>query len=254
MPNDLFDLTGRVALVTGASRGLGAGMAVALASAGAAVALHASEKPPTATETVITQQGGRASGFVANLTDRKATDELVSAVLASFGRLDILVNNAGICPRKPAADHADEMWDEVIELNLTSVFRLSRAAGRHMLERGGGGKIINVASLLSFQGGITVPSYAAAKGGVGQLTKALSNEWAAHRINVNAIAPGYMDTDNTAALRQDATRNRQITERIPAGRWGQPEDLGGAAVFLASRASDYVHGHLLVVDGGWMGR
>jgi 2-deoxy-D-gluconate 3-dehydrogenase len=175
-------------------------------------------------------------------------------VLAAFGRLDILVNNAGICPRKPAADHDDEMWDRVLEVNLTSVFRLSRAAGRHMLERREGGKIINVASLLSFQGGITVPSYAAGKGGVGQLTKALANEWAVHGINVNAIAPGYMKTDNTAALQVDPTRSRQILERIPAGRWGEPQDLAGAAVFLASRASDYVHGHLLVVDGGWMGR
>jgi 2-deoxy-D-gluconate 3-dehydrogenase len=254
MPADLFDLTGRVALVTGASRGLGAAMAVALASAGADVALHASEKPPTATESTITQRGFRARGFVANLSDRAAADQLLPAVLASFGRLDILVNNAGIVRRLPAADHTDEIWDEVIEVNLTSVFRLSRAAARHMLERGEGGKIINVASLLSFQGGITVPGYAAAKGGVAQLTKALANEWALHRINVNAIAPGYMRTDNTSALREDPTRNRQILERIPAGRWGEAEDLAGAAVFLASRASDYVHGHVLVVDGGWMGR
>jgi len=254
MPADLFDLTGRVALVTGASRGLGAAMAVALASSGADVALHASEKPPASTESAITQRGGRARGFVANLSDRKSADQLVPAVLASFGRLDILVNNAGIIRRSPAADHADELWDEVIEVNLTSVFRLSRAAARHMLDRGEGGKIINVASLLSFQGGITVPGYAAAKGGVAQLTKALANEWAARRINVNAIAPGYMNTDNTTALREDPTRNRQILERIPAGRWGEPGDVAGAAVFLASRASDYVNGHVLVVDGGWMGR
>jgi len=254
MAANLFDLAGRVALVTGASRGLGAGMAVALASAGAEVALHASTALPAATEKAITREGFHARGFVANLSDRKASDELMSAVLASFGRLDILINNAGICPRKPAADHTDEMWDQVIELNLTSVFRLSRAAGRHMLERGEGGKIINVASLLSFQGGITVPSYAAAKGGVAQLTKALSNEWAAQRINVNAIAPGYMKTDNTAALQADPTRSRQILERIPAGRWGEPGDVAGAAVFLASRAAEYIHGHVLVVDGGWMGR
>ena len=154
--------------------------------------------------------------------------------IAALGRLDILVNNAGIIRRKPAADHDDEVWDEVLEVNLSSVFRMCRAAGRHMIERGGGGKIINIASLLSFQGGITVPGYAAAKGGVAQLTKALANEWAAHGINVNAIAPGYMETDNTTALRADATRNRQITERIPAGRWGQPHDLAGAAIFLAS--------------------
>ena len=251
---NLFDLTGKVALVTGASRGLGAGIAAALAAAGAEVAIHASEKPPTATATAIADHGGRSRSFVADLSDRTAADALLPAVLAACGRLDILVNNAGICPRKPAADHPDEMWDLVLEVNLTSVFRLSRAAGRHMLERGEGGKIINVASLLSFQGGITVPSYAASKGGVGQLTKALANEWAAHGINVNAIAPGYMKTDNTAALQVDPTRSRQILERIPAGRWGEPQDVAGAAVFLASRASDYVHGHLLVVDGGWMGR
>ena len=196
----------------------------------------------------------REHSFVADLSSRDEADALFPAVVASFGRLDILVNNAGICPRKPAAEHDDEMWDRVLEVNLTSVFRLSRAAGRHMLERGEGGKIINVASLLSFQGGITVPSYAASKGGVGQLTKALSNEWAVHRINVNAIAPGYIKTDTTAALQVDSTRSRQILERIPAGRWGEPQDVAGAAVFLASRASDYVHGHLLVVDGGWLGR
>ena len=223
---NLFDLTGKVALVTGASRGLGAAMAVALASAGADVALHASEKLPSATEAAIAKNGFRSRGFVADLSDRKAADALLPSVIASFGRLDILVNNAGICPRTPAADHPDEMWDLVLEVNLTSVFRLSRAAGRHMLERGGGGKIINVASLLSFQGGITVPSYAAAKGGVGQLTKALSNEWAVHGINVNAIAPGYIKTDNTAALQVDPTRSRQILERIPAGRWGEPAGRG----------------------------
>jgi 2-deoxy-D-gluconate 3-dehydrogenase len=249
-----FDLTGKVALVTGASRGLGAAMAAGLAAAGAEVAIHASEQLPTATEAAIVDNGGRARGFVADLSDRKAADALLADVLASFGRVDILVNNAGICPRKPAADHDDEIWDRVIEVNLTSVFRLSRAVGRHLLERGEGGKIINVASLLSFQGGITVPSYAAAKGGVGQLTKALANEWAAHRINVNAIAPGYMKTDTTAALQVEPTRSRQILERIPAGRWGEPQDVAGAAVFLASRASDYVHGHLLVIDGGWLGR
>jgi 2-deoxy-D-gluconate 3-dehydrogenase len=171
-----------------------------------------------------------------------------------FGRVDILVNNAGIIRRQPAAEHTDDFWDAVLEVNLSNVFRLCRAAGAHMLERQQGGKIINIASVLSFQGGITVPGYAAAKGGLVQLTKALANEWARHHINVNAIAPGYMQTDNTAALRADEVRNRQITERIPAGRWGVPQDLAGAAVFLASRASDYVHGHVLIVDGGWMGR
>jgi 2-deoxy-D-gluconate 3-dehydrogenase len=255
--NELFDLNGKVALVTGASRGLGAAMAMGLAEAGAEVALHASAQPPTATLDAIVQKRGpgwRGESFVADLADRDAANRLVPDVISVFGRLDILVNNAGIVKRKPAAEHGDELWDEVIAVNLSSVFRLSRAAGAHMLQRGGGGKIINVASLLSFQGGFTVPGYAAAKGGVAQLTKALANEWASQGINVNAIAPGYMDTDNTSALRKDPVRNRQITERIPAGRWGVPADLSGVVVFLASRASDYVNGHVLVVDGGWMGR
>jgi 2-deoxy-D-gluconate 3-dehydrogenase len=250
----LFDLTGKIALVTGASRGLGASMALALADAGADVAVHASEQPPTATESAIRQKGREARSFTANLAKRDQTARLVPAVIAAFGRLDILVNNAGTILRTPAAQHPDEMWDEVLEVCLSSVFRLSRVAGSHMLERGGGGKIVNVASLLSFQGGITVPGYAAAKGGVAQLTKALANEWAGHGVNVNAIAPGYMKTDNTSALRADPVRSRQIDERIPAGRWGEPEDLSGAVVFLSSRASDYVNGHVLVVDGGWLGR
>jgi len=173
--------------------------------------------------------------------------------VATLGRVDILVDNAGSIRRAPAVDFGDADWDEVIEVNLTAVFRLSRAIGGGMVERGSG-KIVNVASLLSFQGGVTVPSYAAAKGGVAQLTKALANEWARRGVNVNAIAPGYMRTDNTKALQADEVRSRQITERIPAGRWGDPTDLIGAVVFLASPASDYVHGHVLVVDGGWMGR
>jgi 2-deoxy-D-gluconate 3-dehydrogenase len=177
----------------------------------------------------------------------------VPEAIRPFGRLDILVNNAGIIRRRPAADHADEDWDAVIEVNLSAVFRLSRAAGAHMLERGSG-KIINVASLLSYQGGITVPGYAAAKGGVMQLTKALANEWAGRGVNVNAIAPGYIATDNTQALYDDPDRHRSILERIPAGRWGQPSDLAGATVFLASAASDYVNGIVLSVDGGWLGR
>jgi 2-deoxy-D-gluconate 3-dehydrogenase len=251
---DLFDLSGKVALVTGASRGLGAAMALALADAGADVAVHANENPPAATESAIAAKGRRARSVTANLAKRDQTVRLVPDVIAAFGRLDILVNNAGTIQRAPAAQHPDEMWDEVIAVNLSSVFFLSRAAGAHMIARGNGGKIVNIASLLSFQGGITVPGYAAAKGGVAQLTKALANEWAGQRINVNAIAPGYMKTDNTGALRADPVRSRQIFERIPAGRWGEPEDLGGAVVFLSSRASDYVHGHVLVVDGGWLGR
>jgi 2-dehydro-3-deoxy-D-gluconate 5-dehydrogenase len=251
---DAFRLDGQVALVTGASRGLGAAMAAALAGAGADVVLYANESA-SATAAAITQTTGRRSEVITgDLAERGAPGRLVEAAVGRFGKLDILLNNAGIIRRQPAADHSDEDWDTVLELNLSSLFRLSRAAGKHMIERRQGGKIINIASLLSFQGGINVPGYAAAKGGVMQLTKALANEWAAHGINVNAIAPGYMETDNTAALRADEVRRRQITDRIPAGRWGAPSDLAGAVVFLASRASDYVHGHVLVVDGGWMGR
>ena len=254
MSNGLFDLSGKIALVTGASRGLGAGMALALADAGADVAIHASTEPPSATEAAIRKKGRHVRCFTANLSKRAETVRLLPEVLDAFGRIDILVNNAATMQRAPAVKHPDEMWDETIEVNLSSVFLLSRAAGAHMLDRAKGGKIINIASMLSFQGGITVPSYAAAKGGVAQLTKAMANEWAPHRINVNAIAPGYMATDNTSALQADPVRSRQIGERIPAGRWGTPEDLGGAVVFLASRASDYVNGHVLVVDGGWLGR
>jgi 2-deoxy-D-gluconate 3-dehydrogenase len=250
----LFDLSGKIALVTGASRGLGAGMALALADAGANLAIHASTQPPSATEAAIKAKGREVRSFTANLAKRDDTMRLIPSVLDAFDRIDILVNNAATMQRAPAAKHPDEMWDETIEVNLSSVFLLSRAAGVHMLERGQGGKIINIASMLSFQGGITVPSYAAAKGGVAQLTKALANEWSPHGINVNAIAPGYMATDNTSALQADPVRSRQIGERIPAGRWGKPEDLGGAVVFLSSRASDYVNGHVLVVDGGWLSR
>jgi 2-deoxy-D-gluconate 3-dehydrogenase len=249
-----FDLSGRVALVTGASRGIGAGMARALARAGADVALHASRTEPTALAAAIaSEQGVRTACVVADLERREETATLVPRTLERFGRLDVLVNNAGIIRRADAKDFRDEDWDAVLEVDLSSVFRLCRDAGRHMLDRGSG-KIINIASVLSFQGGIRVPAYAAAKGAVAQLTKALANEWAGRGVNVNAIAPGYIRTDNTKALQEDAARSRQIQDRIPAGRWGEPEDLGGAVVFLASNASDYVHGHLLVVDGGWMGR
>jgi 2-dehydro-3-deoxy-D-gluconate 5-dehydrogenase len=252
MSGDPFSLAGKVALVTGASRGLGAAMALGLAAAGADVVLHASA-PPADTALAVERLGRRAAALAADLGDPAAPARLAADALAVYGRLDILINNAGIIRRQPADEHSDEFWDAVIEVNLSSVFRLSRAVGRHMLERGSG-KIVNVASLLSFQGGITVPGYAAAKGGVAQLTKALANEWAGRGINVNAIAPGYMVTDNTAGLRADQVRTRQITERIPAGRWGTPADLAGAAVFLASPASDYVNGHVLAVDGGWLAR
>jgi 2-deoxy-D-gluconate 3-dehydrogenase len=252
MSGDPFSLAGKVALVTGASRGLGAGMALGLAAAGADVVLHASA-PPAETALAVERLGRRAAALAADLGDPAAPARLAADALAVYGRLDILINNAGIIRRQPADEHSDEFWDAVIEVNLSSVFRLSRAVGRHMLERGSG-KIVNVASILSFQGGVTVPGYAAAKGGVAQLTKALANEWAGRGINVNAIAPGYMVTDNTAGLRADQVRTRQINERIPAGRWGTPADLAGAVVFLASPASDYVNGHVLAVDGGWLAR
>jgi 2-deoxy-D-gluconate 3-dehydrogenase len=245
----LFSLQGRVALVTGASRGLGAAIATGLAEAGADVAVHGNTRSPDETCARVRARGRRAAAVVGDMGDAATPDRLV----AEAGPVDILVNNAGTIRRAPAAATADEDWLAVIEVNLHGVFRACRAAGRGMLERRRG-KIVNVASLLAFQGGITVPAYAAAKGGVAQLTKALANEWAARGVNVNAIAPGYVRTDNTAALQKDETRNRQILERIPAGRWGEPGDVVGAAVFLCAPASDYVQGHVLVVDGGWMGR
>ena len=249
-----FGLRGRVALVTGASRGLGAAMARALGRAGADVVLHASrEEPLAAANAIAAACGVRTSCLVADLEDPDAAGRIMRGAEKAFGRVDILVNNAGVIRRSDAVDHTDADWDLVIQVNLSSVFRLCRAAGRGMLERGSG-KIINIASLLSFQGGIRVPAYAAAKGAVAQLTKALANEWAAGGVNVNAIAPGYFRTDNTQALQNDEQRYKDITARIPAGRWGEPDDLGGAVVFLASPASDYVHGHVLTVDGGWMGR
>jgi len=250
---DSFKLNGKVALVTGASAGLGAAIAIALAEAGADVAAHGNSRAPDATCRSIELTGRRALPVLGDLADKSVPEQLVTQTLAHFGQLDILVNNAGTIRRSPAVDHSEEDWATVIEVNLSSVFRMCQLAGRHMIERSSG-KIVNIASLLSFQGGVTVPAYAASKGGVAQLTKALANEWAKYGINVNAIAPGYMRTDNTTALQADETRNRQILERIPAGRWGEPQDLAGPAVFLSSAASDYVHGHVLIVDGGWMGR
>jgi 2-deoxy-D-gluconate 3-dehydrogenase len=251
---DNFKLNGRTALVTGAATGLGAAIAIALAEAGAQVACHGNSRSPEETCKEIESSGGVAFGVTGDLSKQETPKQLVDETLDRFGSLDILVNNAGTIRRSPAVDYSEEDWATVIEVNLSSVFRLSQLAGKHMIERDHPGKIVNIASLLSFQGGITVPAYAASKGGVAQLTKALANEWAKHRINVNAIAPGYMRTTNTAALQADETRNRQILERIPAGRWGEASDVAGAAVFLSSPASDYVNGHVLVVDGGWMGR
>lgn len=250
---DKFKLDDKVALVTGSSAGLGQAIAVAFAEAGADVACHGNTRAPDATCEAITKLGRKTFAVTGDLSDRKTPRMLIEETIKYFGRLDILVNNAGTIRRAPAVDHSEDDWNTVIQVNLTSVFSLSQLAGRHMIDRGGG-KILNIASLLSFQGGVAVPAYAASKGGVAQLTKALANEWAAKGINVNAIAPGYMRTDNTTALQKDEARNRQILERIPAGRWGEPDDVTGAAVFLCSAASDYLHGHVLVVDGGWMGR
>jgi len=250
---DQFKLEGKVALVTGASAGLGQAIAIALAEAGADVVCHGNTRTPDLTLAQISRLGRQNLAVAGDLAKKETPRALVEATLKKFSRMDILVNNAGTIRRAPAVDYSEEDWNTVLEVNLSAVFRLSQLAGRAMLEQGSG-KIVNIASLLSFQGGITVPAYAASKGGVAQLTKALANEWAGKGINVNAIAPGYMRTDNTMALQQDETRNRQILDRIPAGRWGEPADLAGAAVFLASSASDYVNGHVLVVDGGWMGR
>jgi 2-deoxy-D-gluconate 3-dehydrogenase len=254
MRPDLFSLEGRVALVTGASRGIGASIAKVLARAGADVAAHGHATPADETCEQIRASGRRAAALVGDMADPAAPDRLVQETIASLGGLDIVVNNAGIISRVPTEDTTDDDWHAVIDVNLHGVFRLCRAAGRHFLADGRGGKIINIASLLSFQGGIRVPAYTASKSAVAGLTRALANEWAVKGINVNAIAPGYVRTDNTKALQQDETRYRQILERIPAGRWGEPSDLDGAAVFLASRASDYVHGHVVAVDGGWLGR
>ncbi len=251
---DSFRIPGKNALVTGSRRGLGAGMALGLAEAGANVVVHGLRGDGLdEVGAAVRAAGVKAVPAHADVSDPRACADLIELTVRELGSIDILVNNAGIIRRAPAAEYAVKDWAEAIETDLTAVFRLAQRAGRHML-RQGGGKIVNVASRLSFQGGILVPAYAAAKGAVAQLTKALANEWAAKGVNVNAIAPGYMETDNTAALRADAVRNRQILERIPADRWGTPRHLAGAVVFLASAASDYLHGHVLAVDGGWLAR
>lgn len=228
-------------------------MAIALAEAGADVICHGNSRSPEKTTEQIRKLGRRGVALQADLSQPNAGEELFQKA-QGVALVDIVINNAGTIRRAKAVEYSDQDWATVLQVNLNSLWKLCQCAGRHFLSRGKGGKIVNIASLLAFQGGITVPAYAASKGAVAQLTKALANEWAPHRINVNAIAPGYMRTDNTAALQRDEVRDRQILERIPAGRWGEPSDICGAAVFLASAASDYVQGHVLVVDGGWMGR
>ncbi len=255
---ELFRLDGKVALVTGAASGLGAAIAIALAQAGAQVAVHGNRRPADETAATI---GTSAVAFQSDLSTTTGAETLFNAAKQHFGHIDILINNAGTISRAPAEDTTLEDWQTVLQVNLTSVFQLSQLVARDIFRRKAAfclssstGKIVNIASLLSFQGGIRVPAYASSKGGIAQLTKALANEWAPRGIQVNAIAPGYFATTNTEALQADETRNRQILERIPAARWGQPQDLAGSALFLCSPASDYVTGTVLTVDGGWMAR
>ena len=250
---NLFDLTGKTAIVTGAGRGLGEAIALGLAQAGADVALVTNRTPADKAADAIRALGRKAITIQADVSDRGKLPGIIERTIAELGRIDILVNNAGIIRRTPAAEHSYEDWQDVIDVNLNSVFVLCQLAGKHMIEQGSG-KIINIASMLSFQGGITVPGYTSSKHAVAGLTKALANEWAAKGLQVNAIAPGYMSTDNTEALREDPVRSTQILQRIPAGRWGTSEDLIGPAIFLASAASDYMNGHILAVDGGWLVR
>jgi 2-dehydro-3-deoxy-D-gluconate 5-dehydrogenase len=252
---DLFKLNGKTALVTGARRGIGKAMAVALAEAGADIigVSKTLEASGSEVEREVTALGRGFRGYACDFADRASVHAFLREVLADVPVIDILVNNAGTIMRAAAAEHPDEYWDQVIETNLSSQFVISREIGKRMVARGAG-KIIFTASMLTFQGGIKVPGYAASKGAIGQLTKALANEWAPHNVQVNALAPGYVETDNTSALRADPTRSAAILARIPANRWGAPDDFKGATVFLASPASDYVTGSILVVDGGWLGR
>lgn len=249
----MFDLSGKVALVTGANTGLGQGMAVALARAGADICLIGRSDPVETAET-IKGLGRRVHKIMADLAAPGDVADIISDAKSVLGSVDILVNNAGIIKRNEAIDFTEDEWDSVMDVNLRTLFFLSQAFARDVIADGKGGKIINIASMLTFQGGIRVPSYTASKSAVGGLTKALANEWAQHGITVNAIAPGYFATNNTAALQADEQRNKEILGRIPAGRWGHPDDLGGAVVFLASQASDYVQGVTLPVDGGWLSR
>jgi 2-deoxy-D-gluconate 3-dehydrogenase len=252
MSTALFDLTGRVALVTGGNTGLGQGIAVALAEAGADIAV-AGISPATETAERVRALGRRCIDIQANLISVEPVQRMLEETLAAYGRFDVLVNNAGLIRRADAVDFTEQDWDDVMNVNIKSAFFLCQAAGRHFIANGGG-KIVNIASMLSFQGGIRVPSYTASKSGIAGITRLLANEWGGKGVNINAIAPGYMATDNTAQLRADAERNKAILDRIPAGRWGTPSDLAGAAVFLASRASDYVNGAIIPVDGGWLAR
>lgn len=248
-----FQLAGKVAIVTGCDTGLGQGMARALAQAGADV-VGVNVSAPTETQAEVERLGRRFLDLRANLADIGCIEGLMQQAKSFTGRVDILVNNAGIIRREDAIKFSEKDWDDVVNLNLKTVFFFSQAVARQFMAQGSGGKIINVASMLSFQGGVRVPSYTASKSGVMGITRLMANEWAAHGINVNAIAPGYMATNNTAALRKDESRNQAILERIPAGRWGVPDDLAGPVVFLASKASDYVNGYTVAVDGGWLAR
>ena len=248
-----FDLTGKVAIVTGANTGLGQAIAEALAAAGADI-VAVGRTPPVDTRFAVEALGRRFHDIAADLTTLEPIGRIVAETVEHFGGIDILVNNAGIIRRNDAVDFSEEDWDAVMDVNLKTTFFLTQAVGRQMIQQGRGGKIVNIASMLSYQGGVRVPSYAASKSGLAGMTKALANEWASKGINVNAIAPGYFSTNNTTALRADEVRSRDILARIPAGRWGTPADIGGAAVFLASSAADYVHGTLLAVDGGWLAR
>ena len=250
---DSFDLAGKVAIVSGCDTGLGQGMARALAQAGADV-VGVNVSAPTETQAQVQALGRRFLDLRANLADIACIEGLVAEARAWGGRIDILVNNAGIIRREDAIKFSEKDWDDVVNLNLKTVFFFSQAVARQFMAQGHGGKIVNVASMLSFQGGIRVPSYTASKSGVMGITRLMANEWASHGINVNAIAPGYMATNNTAAIRADEQRNAAILERIPAGRWGSPDDLAGPVVFLASKASDYVNGYTVAVDGGWLAR
>ena len=251
---DAFKLDGKVAVVTGSERGLGRGMAVALAQAGADIVgvTYAENAPETAA--AIEAAGKKYVHIQANLVSIEPVERIVKTALEAFGHIDILVNNAGIITRNDSVDFTEKEWDDVMNINLKSAFFLCQAVARQFIAQGKGGKIVNIASMLSFQGGIRVPSYTASKSGIKGITMLMANEWAKHGVNVNAIAPGYMATDNTTQLRADEKRNEAILERIPSGRWGLPEDLGGAVVFLASKASDYVNGYTIAVDGGWLAR